>query len=319
MVEKWQADLVLDARADLGEGPLWDARSGELLWVDIYGRARAPLRPGVGYRPGLRHQAARERDRHPRRRRPHARAAGRLRVVGRRHDDAGRSHRAAAARDPDERRRGRQPRPLLGRDDAHRRSPRRRRAVPPRRVRRGRGDVERRDDLERDRLEPRRDDDVLRRHADAVRSTPSTSTSKPERSPTVAASSRSTPNRALRTVWSSTPKAASGSRCGTAGRCAATTRTASTSRTVAVPAARVTKPAFGGPDLTDMFITTAAPEKPNPSQPYAGGLFHVRPGVAGLAGRTPTPASPRRGRRGTLVERVGQRILLGVDAVRERA
>ena len=52
--------------------------------------------------------------------------------------------------------------------------------------------------------------------------------------------------------------------------------------TVAVPAARVTKPAFGGPDLTDMFITTAAPEKPNPSQPYAGGLFHVRPGVAGL-------------------------------------
>jgi sugar lactone lactonase YvrE len=52
--------------------------------------------------------------------------------------------------------------------------------------------------------------------------------------------------------------------------------------TVAVPAARVTKPAFGGPDLTDMFITTASPEKPNPSQPYAGGLFHVRPGVAGL-------------------------------------
>ena len=35
MVEKWQADLVLDARADLGEGPLWDARSGELMWVDI--------------------------------------------------------------------------------------------------------------------------------------------------------------------------------------------------------------------------------------------------------------------------------------------
>jgi sugar lactone lactonase YvrE len=51
---------------------------------------------------------------------------------------------------------------------------------------------------------------------------------------------------------------------------------------VAVPAARVTKPAFGGPDLTDMFITTASPEKANPSQPYAGGVFHVRPGVAGL-------------------------------------
>src|SRR5580765_6995828 len=35
MVERWQANLVLDARAHLGEGPLWDARSGELLWVDV--------------------------------------------------------------------------------------------------------------------------------------------------------------------------------------------------------------------------------------------------------------------------------------------
>jgi sugar lactone lactonase YvrE len=52
---------------------------------------------------------------------------------------------------------------------------------------------------------------------------------------------------------------------------------------VAVPAARVTKPAFGGPDLTDLFITTASPEKANPSQPYAGGVFHARPGVGGLA------------------------------------
>jgi sugar lactone lactonase YvrE len=53
--------------------------------------------------------------------------------------------------------------------------------------------------------------------------------------------------------------------------------------TVAVPVARVTKPAFGGPDLTDLFITTASPEKANPSQPYAGGVFHTRPGVRGLA------------------------------------
>ncbi|MCW2637655.1 MAG: SMP-30/Gluconolaconase/LRE domain protein [Blastococcus sp.] len=30
-----QADLVLDAGAELGEGPLWDARSGVLSWVDL--------------------------------------------------------------------------------------------------------------------------------------------------------------------------------------------------------------------------------------------------------------------------------------------
>jgi sugar lactone lactonase YvrE len=29
------AELVVDARARLGEGPLWDARTSELLWVDI--------------------------------------------------------------------------------------------------------------------------------------------------------------------------------------------------------------------------------------------------------------------------------------------
>jgi sugar lactone lactonase YvrE len=38
-------ELVLDARADLGEGPRWDARGQRLLWVDIMrGRVHA-LRP----------------------------------------------------------------------------------------------------------------------------------------------------------------------------------------------------------------------------------------------------------------------------------
>jgi len=35
MNEDGQADLVLDARADLGEGPVWDDRTGRLIWVDI--------------------------------------------------------------------------------------------------------------------------------------------------------------------------------------------------------------------------------------------------------------------------------------------
>ncbi len=30
-----RAELVLDAKADLGEGPIWDDRRGQLVWVDI--------------------------------------------------------------------------------------------------------------------------------------------------------------------------------------------------------------------------------------------------------------------------------------------
>lgn len=31
-----RAELVLDARADCGEGPTWDAERGQLIWVDIH-------------------------------------------------------------------------------------------------------------------------------------------------------------------------------------------------------------------------------------------------------------------------------------------
>jgi sugar lactone lactonase YvrE len=51
--------------------------------------------------------------------------------------------------------------------------------------------------------------------------------------------------------------------------------------TVDVPAARVTKPAFGGRDLTDLYITTAAADEPDPRQPHAGGIFRAQPGVTG--------------------------------------
>lgn len=55
---------------------------------------------------------------------------------------------------------------------------------------------------------------------------------------------------------------------------------------VALPVARVTKCAFGGPSFDQLYITTAQPDAPTPDQPYAGGLFLATPGVAGLA---PTP------------------------------
>ncbi|ODS56250.1 MAG: hypothetical protein ABS36_07550 [Acidobacteria bacterium SCN 69-37] len=54
---------------------------------------------------------------------------------------------------------------------------------------------------------------------------------------------------------------------------------------VPVPTASATKCAFGGADLTDLYITTArAPldAAAREAQPGAGGLFRVRPGVAGL-------------------------------------
>ncbi len=53
---------------------------------------------------------------------------------------------------------------------------------------------------------------------------------------------------------------------------------------VEVPAACVTSCAFGGADLRDLYITTASHEQSRTeprSQPRAGGLFRVRPGVQG--------------------------------------
>jgi sugar lactone lactonase YvrE len=52
---------------------------------------------------------------------------------------------------------------------------------------------------------------------------------------------------------------------------------------VEVPAARVTKPAFGGDGLEELFVTTASPDERDDGQPHAGGIFRARPGVRGLA------------------------------------
>lgn len=54
---------------------------------------------------------------------------------------------------------------------------------------------------------------------------------------------------------------------------------------LAVPARRVTSCAFGGPDLGDLYITTARvglSERELSEQPGAGGLFRARPGVRGV-------------------------------------
>jgi sugar lactone lactonase YvrE len=49
-----------------------------------------------------------------------------------------------------------------------------------------------------------------------------------------------------------------------------------------LPVARVTKPAFGGAALDELFITTAKPDAPDAEQPNAGGIFLAHPGVHGL-------------------------------------
>jgi sugar lactone lactonase YvrE len=57
-------------------------------------------------------------------------------------------------------------------------------------------------------------------------------------------------------------------------------------RTVSVPARLTTKPAFGGPALEDLYITSAwiaLDDAERRAEPAAGGVFHVRPGIRGRA------------------------------------
>lgn len=56
-------------------------------------------------------------------------------------------------------------------------------------------------------------------------------------------------------------------------------------RRIRVPVEKPTMPAFGGPGLSTLFITTiggGGSHAVDPSQPDAGGLFAVEPGVSGL-------------------------------------
>lgn len=53
-------------------------------------------------------------------------------------------------------------------------------------------------------------------------------------------------------------------------------------RTLAVPAAQVTKCAFGGPDLTTLYITTAGIGRDRDEEPAAGHVFVVEAGIPGL-------------------------------------
>ena len=63
-------------------------------------------------------------------------------------------------------------------------------------------------------------------------------------------------------------------------------------QTIALPVANVTKVCFGGPDLRDVYVTTAwkgLDDAARKAQPLAGGLFHFRSPVPGLPQSTYQP------------------------------
>ena len=62
-------------------------------------------------------------------------------------------------------------------------------------------------------------------------------------------------------------------------------KTGSLRQTIHVPASRTTSCAFGGANLDELYITTARirlSERDLAAQPHAGGLFRARPGVRGV-------------------------------------
>jgi len=64
---------------------------------------------------------------------------------------------------------------------------------------------------------------------------------------------------------------------------------------VPVPVARPTSVAFGGPDMADLFVTSASIDLTGPelaAQPLAGRLLHLRPGSVGLPATTTTAVIP---------------------------
>ena len=57
--------------------------------------------------------------------------------------------------------------------------------------------------------------------------------------------------------------------------------------TIGLPVSLVTSCAFGGPDLTDLYVTSArvgVSEEQLRAEPHAGGVFRLRPGVRGVRG-----------------------------------
>ena len=85
--------------------------------------------------------------------------------------------------------------------------------------------------------------------------------------------------------------------------------------TVGFPVSQVTSCAFGGPDLAELYVTSARAglsDAELATQPLAGGLFRLRPGVRGL------PSPPFAGDRPSAAARVGTLSSVAEHAPTER-
>ena len=281
-------DAPYAERCDLGEGPHWNASTARLTYVDIDAGTLHELDPGTGTvvatsvatagqlrRPGRRRRRTGVRDRRradvARRRRRAARDARR---------------RARTSREPHERRQGRPGGAPVVRLDVAEPDDRCGGLLPARRRRAGH-DRRFRDDLQRARLGPRAAAGCTTSTRRGSASTSSTSTSPAGRSRTAGRSPRSTPTTGCRTVSPWMPTAGSGSPCSAVAPCAATTPTASWSTRSPLPVTCPTCPAFGGADLSTLFVTTSRhrlSDAQRAEQPLAGALLVVDAGVRGRAG-----------------------------------
>ena len=132
-------------------------------------------------------------------------------------------------------------------------------AVPAGRRRPDHPHAHRRDGVERHRLEPGRLDHVLHRLGRAAPAGQGVRLRRAHRDDRRRARTHllSSRGRTTPTAWSWMPTATCGSPSGAAGRSAATTRRATLTEVVELPVSRPTCAGFGGPDLDELYVTSA--------------------------------------------------------------
>ena len=296
-------EVALDCGRSTRKGPLWDAATARLWWVDITGRAGALLRPGLepatppGARPGSRAAWCSSPAGEPVVASPGR--AGRAGPAHRRDGPAG-AGRAGPAGEPRQRRQGRRPGPGVGRHDGLRQAAAERRPVPGRR-RPGDPRGRRPDHLQRARLRRARRAPLPGRHRPSTSSTCSTSTRRRALCRDAGASWTS----ARRRFWPDGMTVDDDGMLWVAlGRAGAVHRyrpDGTLDGVVEVPTSNPTSVAFGGRGrrATSTSPRPGSTARPRADQPLAGAIFRCRPGVTGRPSPRYADAHPAEPRRAT--------------------